>query len=247
MLERTQFRHVDGKRTISVGAAIEGEATAAQFNKLLEEAIENLPTQAGDQVSIGGDNEESSRLVREMGLAMLLAVFLILAVLILQFDSFLQANVIISLLPLSLTGVFIGFWLSGTPISFPTMIGIVALAGIIVNDAIVLISRINEIAKSDQNLSKEEVYIAAGTSRMRPIILTSITTIFGLLPLALSDPIWEGLGFAIIYGMTLATFLTVVLVPCLIVVNEDMTRLIYKVVTWPFRFFGKRLQSGRED
>ncbi len=239
VLEQTSFKHLDGKRTISVGAAIEGSATAAQFTPQLEEAIAALSTQAGDQVNIGGDNEESSRLVTEMGLAMLLAVFLILGVLILQFDSFLEAGVIISLLPLSLTGVFLGFWLSGTPVSFPTMIGIVALAGIIVNDAIVLISQINTNNRIIPN--KIESFIESGTSRMQPIILTSITTIFGLLPLALSDPIWEGLGLAIIYGMTLATFLTVVLVPCLIIFFEDFNSFVFRIVIWPFKFFRRNV------
>lgn len=231
--ERTKFQHIDGKRTISVGAGIQGEATAAQFKASLDEIIATLPAQPGDQIKIGGDNEESSRLVSEMALAMLLGVFLILVVLVLQFDSFLQAGVIVMLLPLSLMGVFLGFWISGTPISFPAMIGIVALAGIIVNDSIVLIDRINhDMVKLNDKFA---AFKEAGQSRMQPIILTSITTIFGLLPLALSDPIWEGLGFAIIYGMTLATFLTVVLVPCLIVMFEDVSWGVATVVRWPIK------------
>ncbi|NCP66815.1 efflux RND transporter permease subunit [bacterium] len=235
--ERTQFGHIDGKRTISVGAAIEGEATAAQFKDQLEALIAELPTQPGDQVSIGGDNEESQRLITEMAMAMLLGVFLILVVLVLQFDSFLQAGVIVMLLPLSLMGVFLGFWLSGTPISFPAMIGIVALAGIIVNDSIVLIDRINyNVDKLDDPY---EGFLEAGKSRMQPIILTSVTTIFGLLPLALSDPIWEGLGFAIIYGMTLATFLTIILVPCLIVMYQDISWAVSSAVKWPFKMLKK--------
>jgi multidrug efflux pump subunit AcrB len=237
--ERTKFEHEDGKRTISVGAAIEGRATAAQFQDDLEVLIAELPTQPGDQVRIGGDNEESSRLVTEMALAMLLGVFLILVILVLQFDSFLQAGVIVMLLPLTMTGVFIGFWLSGTPISFPAMIGIVALAGIIVNDSIVLIDRINHDMRKLND--KFEAFREAGRSRMQPIILTSVTTIFGLLPLALSDPIWEGLGFAIIYGMTLATFLTVVLVPCLIVMYEDIARVVAAIFKWPFMMLKKAL------
>ncbi len=152
------------------------------------------------------------------------------------------AGVIVMLLPLSLMGVFLGFWLSGTPISFPAMIGIVALAGIIVNDSIVLIDRINHDMKKLND--KYAAFQEAGRSRMQPIILTSITTIFGLLPLALSDPIWEGLGFAIIYGMTLATFLTVVLVPCLMVMYEDITWAIATVVKWPFRKVKQLIRSN---
>ena len=224
-LQPTQFKHLDGKRTVSVGASIQGQATAAQFAPQIEALIASLPLQGGDEIKTGGDNEETNRLVREMTLAMFLAIFFILGILILQFNSFVQAGVIIWLLPLSLTGVFIGFWLSGTPISFPTMIGIVALAGIIVNDAIVLIDQINKNMPENPSLeAKNKAFILAGSSRMQPILLTSVTTIFGLLPLALSAPGWEGLGFAIIYGMTLATFLTIVLVPCLILITEDINR-----------------------
>jgi len=212
--ELSQIKHRDGKRTIVVGSNIEGNATAALFTKDIEKALSSLDKHPGDVFEIGGDNEETNRLIKEMGLAMIIAVFLILALLVLQFDSFLQSFAIVLLLPFSLTGVFIGFWLSGTPISFPTMIGIVALAGIIVNDAIVLISRINtHVNRGEDRVAS---YILAGKERMQPIFLTSITTIFGLLPLALSDPVWRGLGFAIIYGMMLSTFLTLLLVPCLL-------------------------------
>ncbi len=233
--QQTRFRHLDGKRTVTIGAQIQGDATAAQFSAQLKELVEALPIQAGDEIKIGGDNEESERLVKEMGMAMLLAVFLILVILVLQFDSFLQSGVILMLLPLSIMGVFLGFWISGTPISFPTMIGIVALAGIIVNDSIVLIDKINHNQKRFGDRFRS--YIEAGKSRMQPIFLTSVTTIFGMLPLALSDPIWEGLGFAIIYGMTLATFLTVVLVPCLLIMYKDINDGVVWLVRWPFKFF----------
>ncbi len=212
--ELSQIKHRNGKRTVLVGANIEGTATAALFAKELELALASLDKQPGDIFEIGGDNEDTNRLVNEMVLAMIIAVFLILALLVLQFDSFLQSFAIVLLLPFSLTGVFIGFWLSKTPISFPAMIGIVALAGIIVNDAIVLISRIN--THVSRGKGRVVAYVLAGKERMQPIFLTSVTTIFGLLPLALSDPVWRGLGFAIIYGMMLSTFLTLFLVPCLL-------------------------------
>lgn len=234
--ERTELRHLDGKRTIKVGASIDGDATAAQFLKPIEKAISELNQLPGDQIEIGGDNEETNRLVSEMAIAMLLAVFLILAILILQFDSFLQAAVIVTLLPLSLTGVFMGFWLTGIPLSFPSMIGIVALAGIIVNDAIVLIDQINHHNTESNTL--KEAFIEAGMVRMQPIVITSITTIFGLLPLAFSDPIWQGLSLAIIYGMTLATVLTLLIVPCLILIYQDIYHGVGWLITgqWTKRF-----------
>jgi len=148
----------------------------------------------------------------ESATAMAFSLILILVVLVAQYNSFYQALVTLILIPLSLTGVFIGFWFTGFPISFPTMIGIVALAGIIVNDAIVLIDHINMHAKESKSWIK--AYIEAGKKRLQPIFLTSITTVVGMLPLSLSDEIWGGLGFAIVYGMVLSTVLTLLLIPC---------------------------------
>ena len=150
---------------------------------------------------------------------MSVAVLLILVVLVTQFNSYWQAFTTLIIVPLSLTGVFVGFWLHGLTISFPTMIGIVSLAGIIVNDAIVLIDHVNQNLHI-HNLHWKEAFIEAGRSRLQPIFLTSITTVVGLLPLSLSNEMWAGLGFAIIYGMSLSTVLTLLLVPCFLAAGE---------------------------
>lgn len=228
---RSIVRHRDGKRVVTVGADIDGKAAPTEFTEAINGALEKLPRRPGDSFEIGGDNEESGRLISEMVQAMVLAMFLILIVLIMQFNSFIQSFVILAAVPLSLTAVFIGFWLSGTPISFPTMIGIVSLAGIIVNDDIVLIDRINHHSKKedDPNLSEQENYVRAliegCRTRMQPIFLTSITTVIGMLPLALSDPVWEGLGFAVIYGMSLSTILTLFLTPCILITIDRFFKL----------------------
>lgn len=217
---RSVIRHYDGKRVVNVGAEIEGKATASQFKKKLDETLKELDRRPGDTFEIGGDNEESDRLIKEMLAAMIFAMFLIAIVLVLQFNSFVQPFIILAAIPLSLTAVFIGFWISQTPISFPTMIGIVALAGIIVNDDIVLIDRINHHRKEEPTY--EDALAEGCKSRMQPIFLTSITTVVGMLPLALSDPIWQGLGFALIYGMSLSTVLTLLLTPCLLITVDRM-------------------------
>ena len=229
--QRTLIRRLDGDRTMVIGANIEGgTATVTDFGPLVEETLGSLDLLPGENWSLGGDNEEVNRLVGEMAAAMLFAVFLIAVILVLQFDSFSQSLVIVALLPFSLTGVFIGFWLSGTPVSFPAMIGIVALAGIIVNDAIVLIDQINNYAR--QGLDKMEAIIAGSRDRMQPIFITSVTTILGMLPLAFSDPIWEGLAFAIVYGMTLSTILTLVLVPCMLMISMRIGRFRCRLCEW---------------
>lgn len=210
--ELSRLEHRDGKRFIAVRSDLSRGVPASKLTPLLQSSLKELDLRPGEEVAFGGESEESMRLVNEMGQSMAFALLLILVVLVWQFNSFYEAFVILMLIPLSLTGVFVGFWLSGLSISFPTMIGIVSLAGIIVNDAIVLIDRINQHVKMGK--VSVHAFIQAGKDRLQPIFLTSITTVVGLLPLSLSDKVWAGLGFAIIFGMMLSTALTLVLVPC---------------------------------
>ena len=216
--ELSQIRHRDGVPVLFVRADLDQGITASMIEKELNEAIRRLNTHPGEVIEIGGENEEGRRLMKESAIAMLFSLLLILVVLVWQFDSFYQSFITLAIIPLSLTGVFIGFWLSGMTISFPTMIGIVSLAGIIVNDAIVLIDRINHHKVQAQHWI--EAFIEAGKERMQPIFLTSLTTIVGMLPLSLSDEVWGGLGFAIVYGMVLSTILTLLLIPCFLAVGH---------------------------
>ncbi len=216
--EMSEIEHRDGLRVISVRSDLEVGITASQMENQLKTTIEELDRRQGEIIEIGGENEEGRRLMRESTVAMGFALIMILVVLVWQFNSFYQPIVTLLIIPLSLTGVFIGFWLSGMTITFPTMIGIVSLAGIIVNDAIVLIDRINK--HLDQKMDWMTSIINSGKERMQPIFLTSITTVVGMLPLSLSDEVWGGLGFAIVYGMTLSTVLTLLLIPCFLAIGK---------------------------
>lgn len=211
--EVSLLRHQDGLLTLTVLADMPDGMPVSLIQKDIDQAIAKLDRFPGEIIEMGGDAEEGDLLIGEMSLAMSVAVLLILVVLVTQFNSYWQAFTTLVIIPLSLTGVFVGFWLHGLTLSFPTMIGIVSLAGIIVNDAIVLIDHINQNLRHHK-LPWREAYIAAGKSRLQPIFLTSITTVVGLLPLSLSSELWAGLGFAIIYGMSISTLLTLLLVPC---------------------------------
>lgn len=211
--EVSLLRHRDGLRTLTVLADMKDGMPVSVIQKEVNKAIANLDRSPGEMIEMGGDTEEGDRLMGETSVAMGVAVILILIVLVTQFNSYWQAFTTLVIVPLSLTGVFVGFWLHGLTISFPTMIGIVSLAGIIVNDAIVLIDHINQNMRHHK-MPWRSAYIKAGKDRLQPIFLTSITTVVGLLPLSLSDEMWAGLGFAIIYGMSLSTVLTLLLVPC---------------------------------
>lgn len=228
--ELSQINHRDGRRIISVRADMKTGVPVSTLREPLQKAINSLELRSGENAEFGGDTEEGNRLMRESGTAMAFSLVLILIVLVTQYNSFYQSFVTLVLIPLSLTGVFLGFWLLGYPISFPTMIGIVSLAGIIVNDAIVLIDHIN--LHREDGLPWTEAYIEAGKKRMQPIFLTSITTVVGMLPLSLSDEIWGGLGFAIIFGMALSTVLTLLLIPCFLAAGRSTQTFWYNRARW---------------
>ena len=219
--EISEINHFNGARIVFVRADLEKGIPVSEISPKVEKLWSNSANETLEKVdlSLGGEDEDSRRLVSEMGASMIFALFLILIALVLQFDSFSRSVVILSLIPFSLTGVFLGFFLTGLSISFPTMIGIVALAGIIVNDAIVLVDRIN--VNTEMHQCKLTAMVNAGCERLQPIFLTSLTTVLGLLPLVISDPVWGALGLAIVFGMTFSTVLTLLLVPCLLVVFDS--------------------------
>jgi multidrug efflux pump subunit AcrB len=245
--ELSQIAHRDGERIITVSADTERGRTGSEFTPKIQKFISQLNTNPGELIQIGGDSEEGNKLIGQVIQAMLFALILIFIILVAQFNSFSQPLIVLGLIPLSLTGVFWGFFIGGKTITFPTMIGIVALAGIIVNDAIVLVDQMNRNLKKNtdkallhekETLQKEaeskkqlliKAYIKAGQDRFQPIFLTSLTTVVGMIPLSLSDPFWEGLGLAIIYGMALSTILCLLLTPCFMLVNEQLKVKVQRI------------------
>jgi multidrug efflux pump subunit AcrB len=102
-------------------------------------------------------------------------------------------------IPFAVSGVFVVFALTGTPLSFPALIGVLALFGIVVNNSIIMVDKINKNMEQDMGL--RDAIVEGASSRMEPILLTAFTAIVGLIPITLSDPIWQGLGGAIIAGL----------------------------------------------
>jgi HAE1 family hydrophobic/amphiphilic exporter-1 len=162
---------------------------------------------------------------------------LILVILVWQFNSFAQPLMIMSAIPLSFVGVIYGLMICGFHFSISAMIGVVALAGIVVNDAIVLVDFINKLRA--QGMSVEDAVIRAGQLRLRPIFLTTVTTIGGVLPMALNlaggAEFFQPLTVSIIFGLAFATALTLIVVPT----------AYYTQVKWAENL-GRRLQARRE-
>ncbi|MEM6255557.1 MAG: efflux RND transporter permease subunit [Cyanobacteria bacterium P01_D01_bin.156] len=216
--------HRDTQRSVTVLAKVipgqdfyDTEILAELTPKL--EAMQHDPTDAdnserwprGYSYRFGGDADTSSETFGSAGQMLIVAIFLVFAVLVLQFGSYTQPLIIILTIPFALIGTLFGFFALGLSFSFPAMIGVIALVGIVVNDAIVMVETMNDRRK--EGLDVRHAAAAGASDRLRPILTTSITTIIGLLPLALSDAQWFPLFMAIVFGLLSATLIALLVVP----------------------------------
>jgi len=169
----------------------------------------------GVRATFTGENEERDENFRYLFRVMIVGVLLIFAVLVIQFNSFRQTMVVLMTVPLSFVGVVFGMWACGDPFSLASFIGLVALAGIVVNDAIVLVDFTNQARR--RGMQVKDALIEAGANRLRPVLLTTVTTIGGLLPLFMNisggAEFWRPLTGAVIFGLAFATVLTLIVIP----------------------------------
>ena len=240
--------HYNGKQTINLTANIretvqkkeglsgflsnlEGKKmTAIRANKIAIDAFDRIKHEfPGARLIAGGLQEETDASLKELGYAAIMALFFIFFILSLQFNSFTQPFIIMITIPFASLGVLIGLLVSNNPLTFITLIGLLTLTGIVVNDSLVLIDFINRYRKEHP----DQIYLAivlACHVRMRPIILTSITTICGLAPMAFGiggkSIFWAPLATAIMWGLAFATFLILSMVPAYYAILDDIGFLI---------------------
>jgi multidrug efflux pump subunit AcrB len=195
----TLITREDGKRTLSVTAGVTAGMSVTDMNAKLEEFADTLNLPEGYAWATGGVNEENDRSVQAILMAMILSFLLIIITMVLQFSSFRKAFIVMLVIPLSISGVFIIFSLTNTPLSFPALIGVLALFGIVVKNSILIVDKINQNLRD--KMEYKEAIVDAAESRLEPITLTSFATIVGLIPITLSDPLWRGLGGAIMSGL----------------------------------------------
>lgn len=203
----------DEKRNVSITGYTEKEVLIQNLLPEIQSVIDTIEKPTGYEISLGGEDEDIQESFRDLFQSMIIAVILILVILVVIFNSFRQTAIVLSTLPLAVIGIFPGLATLGLPLSFPAFLGVVMLTGIVVNDAIVLLDQVNINRKEGMEL--EASILDGATSRLVPIILTSITTILGLLPITISDEFWRGLGFSVIFGLLTATFLTLFIIPIL--------------------------------
>ena len=206
--------HTDTERTVTVYSKAK-DRTVGEILADLKPKLDQMKKtwDAGYDYNFGGEAETQSETFGSAVQMSYVALFLVFSVLVLQFGSFTQPFIIMLSIPFALIGTFAGFSLLQIPISFPAVIGIISLVGIVVNDAIVMVETMN---KHRKNGMKARQAAARGASdRLRPILTTSITTIVGLLPLAISDAVWFPLCMAIIFGLCASTLIALLVIPCL--------------------------------
>ncbi|MDB5244567.1 MAG: family efflux pump [Parcubacteria group bacterium] len=212
---QTSIRHEAGNRISTVTADVGPQSNAVevtnQFKKLF--TAENIGS--GVTLKLGGTSEDINKSFTELFLALIAGAALMLSILILEFNSFRHSLYLLAIIPLSLVGVFGGLALVGSPLSLPSMLGVIALAGVIINHAIILMDSIARIHREHPEMSLEGVVVEAGSTRLRPILLTTIVTVIGMLPLAFASPFWAPLAFAIMFGLAFSLLLTLVLIPTL--------------------------------
>jgi hydrophobic/amphiphilic exporter-1 (mainly G- bacteria), HAE1 family len=189
-----------------------GAATSAA-NAILQDA--QLPS--GITAVVAGQSEEMEQSFTSMLLALALAVFLVYIVMAMQFESLLHPFVILFTIPMGLIGAVWALYLTGTTVNAVAFIGMILLAGIVVNNAIVLVDAINQAR--ERGMSKVDAIVAAGRTRLRPILITSVSTILGLVPMAIGigegAEIRQPMAITVIGGMLVATFLTLIVIPVL--------------------------------
>lgn len=230
-----EIKRFDFKRSKTLTGNVEEEKiTSFLANKELKKVFKELSSDyPGVSLVFGGEEESTKESMESLAQALLLALIGIFALLVFLFKSYLRPLIIMSTIPLGLIGFSIAFFLHQKAISFLAMIGVIGLAGIIVNSGIVLISFIDQM-REEGELPLHEILVRASGLRLRAVLVTSLTTISGLIPTAYgiggSDAMLVPMTMAMAWGLTSGTILTLVWVPCAYAILEDWNAFINKVL-----------------
>jgi multidrug efflux pump subunit AcrB len=230
--EASRILRRDLYRTITVTSEVEDGYTAAAimqqlFPRLKKEA-ESWPP--GYQFTRGGEYEESADAMNAVAEKLPISVFIILLLLIGQFNSIRKSAIVMLTIPLGLIGVVAGLLLTNSYFGFMAFMGLISLAGIVINNAIVLLDRI-KIEQNEFKRPPQEAIIVASQQRFRPILLTTATTSLGLIPLWIGGGIlWRPMAITIIFGLLFATVITLLFVP---VLYKSFFRIKYRNYEFP--------------
>lgn len=219
----------DGQmRLVSVKANIKDGFVVSDVSADVTKALKDYETPAGYDIIYDGENEATTEAMGQVMLMMVLGIVLMYLIMVAQFQSLLSPFIILFTIPLAFTGGFLGLWVSGSDVSVIAMIGFVMLAGIIVNNGIVLVDYINQLRRG--GMEKKQAIRQAGMTRLRPILMTAVTTVLGLVPMVVGNSMGTDMtrpmAIVTIGGLIYGTLLTLFVVPCIYDMlnrNKDIT------------------------
>ena len=210
-----EIRRIDQERVAVISASLRGDLGAAV--KVAQAIVDENLLPPGTTARVAGQSEDLDQSFRSLLLALGLAVFMVYLVMASQFESLLHPFLILFTIPLALVGAIFSLWITGTTLSIIVFIGLIMLVGIVVSNAIVLIDRVNQLRA--HGMEKRQALAEGARTRLRPIIMTTITTLFGFLPMALGlgdgAELRQPLAITVIGGLIFSTLLTLVVIPVL--------------------------------
>lgn len=236
----TSISRENGDYVVTVSATPKSGANVRNMTQTAMAAVEDIELPEGVTLGQGSSMDMMNSEFGSIGKALLIAVYLVFAVIAIQFESVIFSLVVLFSIPFSLTGAFLALYITGSSISMTSLIGLVMLAGIVVNNAIVLVDYAGTLRR--EGMEVHEALVTAGKRRLRPILMSSLTTIVGLIPMAAGFggevEMMQGMAVVVIGGLSLSTVLTLVLVPTFYLVfdredrnNRRMQRKIARKVS----------------
>lgn len=216
--------HYNKKRVETVSAYPDSHTTTNQVVAAFQKALPSLHLPSSVTVQYGGETQNINQSFTDMFVALIAGILFMFMILIIAFNSIKHTYHLLVIVPLSLIGVLDGLALAGQSVSFSSLLGVIALGGVIVNHAIILMDSMLHHVAAEPERPLIDVVVASAATRLRPIVLTTIATVIGMVPLSFTNATWAPLAYSIMFGLAFAIILTLVLVPTLYYRSEQKRR-----------------------
>jgi multidrug efflux pump subunit AcrB len=220
----------DNKRVVSVEASVDKGRTSSDevLTRLDEEFFNTMPAKHPEiSISQGGEAEQRAKSLQSLGIGFALSIVFIYILIAIPLQSYVKPLIIMSVIPFGIIGALLGHFIMGIPISILSVFGILALSGVVVNDSLVLVCHIEDLRSKDTSYDK--ILAQAGVNRFRAILLTSLTTFFGLAPLLLETEVQaqflKPMAASLAFGILFATIITLILLPSLMMILRDLRNI----------------------
>ncbi len=242
----SEIQRKDRERLVTVAANLSGEVPLGQVTAAIEKSVNAAGIPAGLQVFYGGDSENMRDMFSDMSIALSMAILFVYIIMVSLFESYIHPFTIMFSLPVAMVGALGGLALTGMTLNMFSMIGIIMLMGLVTKNAILLVDFTNTLRA--RGLTMHEALLESGKTRLRPIVMTTATMIFGMMPLALAlgagSEMRQGMAIVVIGGLTSSTLLTLVLIPVIYTYVDALRERVpalFKRVSWAARMpFKKR-------